>query len=157
MEARDNLQLEMLQMMLTWMLILCTRIYKSQTNYQTIDSPKIDLIRSFNFLAEKHFREKHTVSEYADLLHKSPKTLSNIFKKMGGKTPLELIKDRRMLEARSLLSYTQESIADIGYNIGFVDIDRFNVIHDDATRGHCDTHHPDKPSQQMLAFCFLSR
>lgn len=126
MESRDNLQFEMLQMMLKRILILCTRIYKNQQEHAQIDPSKMDTIRSFNFLVEQYFREKHTVAEYADLLNKSPKTLSNLFKKIGKQTPLELIQNRRMLEARRLLSYTQDPISSIGYQIGFNDIQSFS-------------------------------
>jgi len=126
MEAQDNLQLEMLQMMLKRILILCTRIYKKQNNYESIDASKIDLIKQFNFLVEQYFKDKHTVAEYADLLNKSPKTLSNLFKKIGNKTPLELIQQRRMLEARRLLTYTNEPVSEIGYQIGFSDIQSFS-------------------------------
>lgn len=126
MNSRDNLQLEMLQMMLKRILILCTRVYKTQENFDQLDVSNDTIVRAFNFLVEQHFREKHTVSEYAELLNKSPKTLANLFKKINQKTPLELIKNRRMLEARRLLSYTNEPISEIGYQIGFNDIQSFS-------------------------------
>ncbi len=126
MESRDNLQLEMLQMMLKRILILCTRVYKSQENFDQLEHNNDTVVRAFNFLVEQHFREKHTVSEYAKLLNKSPKTLANLFKKISHRTPLELIKNRRMLEARRLLSYTNEPISEIGYQIGFNDIQSFS-------------------------------
>jgi AraC-like DNA-binding protein len=125
MQARDNLQLEMLQMLLKRLLILCTRVYKQQHDAEILAAPKRDLIRNFNFLVEAHFREKHTVAEYAELLHKSPKTLSNLFRKLGDKTPLAIIQERRMLEARRALAYTQHPISEIGYNIGFNDVQTF--------------------------------
>ena len=77
-------------------------------------------------MVEQHFREKHTVGEYADLLYKSPKTLSNVFKKVGSKTPLELIHNRKMIEARRLLHHTDANISDIGYDLGFNDIQAFS-------------------------------
>lgn len=126
MDSRDNLQLEMLQMMLKRILILCTRVYKTQENFDQLDLSNDTIVRAFNFLVEQHFREKHTVSEYAELLNKSPKTLANLFKKINHKTPLQLIKNRRMLEARRLLSYTNEPISEIGYQIGFNDIQSFS-------------------------------
>jgi len=126
MESKDRLQLEMLQMMLKRILILCTRIYKNQENYQVTDNTKVDLIREFNFLVEKHFREKHTVAEYATLLNKSPKTISNLFKKASSKTPLRFIQERKMLEARRLLRHSDKGISEIGYEIGFNDIQAFS-------------------------------
>ena len=126
MMTSDNLQLEMLQMMLKRMLILCARIYKDQINYSEVTVQNVDILREFNFLVEKHFREKHSVTDYAELLHKSPKTLSNLFKKIGDKTPLQYIKERIALEARRLLAKTTKSVSEIGYDLGFNDVQSFS-------------------------------
>lgn len=125
MQSEDNLQIEMLQMMLKRYLILCTRLYKRQEHFPR-DEKKIDLIREFNFLVEQHFNTKHTVAEYADLLFKSPKTISNIFSKRGAKTPLSYIHDRKMLEARRLLQYTNIQIQEIAVKVGYEDIQAFS-------------------------------
>jgi AraC-like DNA-binding protein len=125
-ESTDSLQLEMLQMMLKRILILCTRIYKTQVNYESLDMVHIDLVRAFNFLVEKNFKELHSVVDYADLLSKAPKTLSNLFKKLGNKTPLQFIQSRLLLEAHRLLKYTDQSISEVGYALGFKDIQSFS-------------------------------
>ena len=126
MQSKDGFQQEMLQMLLKRLLIMCTRIYKTQTKLDTIPSSDSDLIREFNFLVEQHFKEKHSVAEYAKMLNKSPKTLSNLFGKIHDKTPLKLIQDRLMLESRRLLRYTDTPISEIGYAIGFQDIQSFS-------------------------------
>lgn len=125
MASKDNLQIEMLRMMLKRYLILCTRIYKQQEQFPEEDQHS-DLIRMFNFLIEGHFKTKHTVAEYAEMLHKSPKTLSNIFSKTGFKTPLQYIHDRKMLEARRLLQHSDQSIKGVAFEIGFEDIQTFS-------------------------------
>ena len=124
MQSTDNLQMEMLQMMLKRILILCTRIYKVQ--FPIASEQNNDIIREYNFLVEKHFREKHTVKEYADLLFKSPKTLSNLFKKLGDTSPLQFIHNRIMIEAKRLLTYSNQSVSDITYELGFSDIHAFS-------------------------------
>lgn len=121
MQSHDHLQKEMLQMMLKRLLILCTRLYKEQHKYAPHDDATYNLIREFNFLVEQHFRTLHTVKEYAELLHKSPKTLSNQFANISEKTPLQFIQERKMLEAKRLLRYTDLSIKEIGYETGFED------------------------------------
>lgn len=127
---KDDLQLEMLQMMLKRTLILCTRIYNKQGNNQDkthpINPKQSDLLREFNYLVEVHFRSKHTVADYAELLFKSPKTLSNTFKKLGLKSPIQLIQERLQLEARRLLSYTEKDISLISDELGFNDIQSFS-------------------------------
>ncbi len=126
MDSIDNLQNDMLQMMLTRLLILSTRIYKEQTELTNFDRQQLDLVREFNYMVETHFKTKHQVSEYADMLHKSPKTLSNVFKKYNEKTPLQIIQNRIILEARRLLRYSDKSIKEIAYEIGYEDIQAFS-------------------------------
>lgn len=126
MKSHDNLQLEMLQMMLKRILILCTRIYKNQENYKQLENKTVDIIRDFNYLVEQHFKEKHSVADYAELLHKSPKTLANLFKKIGKKTPLQFIQSRIMLEAKRSLRYSEKSISEIAYELGYNDVQSFS-------------------------------
>jgi len=124
--SNDELQLEMLQSMLKRFIILCTRVFKNQNNYTTLDKTKIDIVREYNFLVEQNFRTIHTVAEYAALLNKSPKTLSNLFSKLTNKSPLQYIQDRKMLESRRLLRFTDKSIKEIAYEIGFEDLQSFS-------------------------------
>ena len=125
MTSNDNLQIDMLQMMLKRYLILCARRYKNQKNYPSGHN-ETDLVREFNFLVEQHFRTKHSVADYADLLFKSPKTISNIFSKMGSKSPLKYIHDRIALEARRMLYYTDKPVKEVAYQLGFDDIQAFS-------------------------------
>ncbi len=126
MQSKDNLQLEMLQMMLKRILILCTRMFKSQEDLDELDKVQHDVVREFNYLVDQHFRNHHTVAEYAKLLNKAPKTLSNLFKKIGSKSPLQHIQDRIMLEVRRLLRYTDMPVSEIGYEVGFNDVQGFS-------------------------------
>lgn len=126
MDSIDDLKNEMLQMMLKRLLILCTRIYKEQTELTSFDRNQLDMVREYNYLVEKHFKTKHQVVDYANLLNKSPKTLSNLFKKYGNKSPLQIIQDRKILEARRLLQYSDKSIKEIAYEIGYEDIQTFS-------------------------------
>lgn len=126
MKAKDNLQIEMLQMMLKRYLILCTRFYKEQHEDDYSEISHHDTIRSFNFLVEKHFRTKHTVKEYADLMNKSPKTLSNLFAKASNKTPLQYIQERKLIEARRGLVHSDKAVSEIAYEIGFEDVQSFS-------------------------------
>ncbi|WP_103865186.1 AraC family transcriptional regulator [Aquimarina sp. I32.4] len=124
-QSNDQLQIDMLQIMLKRYLILCARLYKLQKKYP-VENQEIDIIREYNFLVEKHFKDKHSVAEYADLLHKSPKTLSNVFSKFNSKTPLKYIQERILLEARRLLHYTEKPVKEIAYELGYDDIHSFS-------------------------------
>lgn len=126
MQSKDELQLEMLQSLLKRLIILCTRIYKRQNNFLELNTKETDIIREYNYLVEIYFKTKHTVQEYAKLLNKSPKTLSNLFLKLSKRKPLQIIHDRKLLEARRMLRYTDKSIKEIAYNLGFEDIQTFS-------------------------------
>jgi AraC-like DNA-binding protein len=121
----NKLQIDMLQMMLKRYLILCARLYTIQKK-ELLDEPEVNIIREYNFFIEQYFKSKHTVAEYAVLLHKSPKTLSNIFSKIGSKMPLQYIQERIMLEARRQLYYTEKPIKEIAYDLGYDDIQAFS-------------------------------
>jgi AraC family transcriptional activator of pobA len=125
MQSPDNMQRDMLQMMLKRYLILCTRIYKSKMQYP-IENRDFDIVREFNFLVETHFKSIHSVTQYAELLHRSPKTISNLFRKFNSKSPLQFIQERKMLEAKRHLTYSTKQIKEIAYDLGFEDIQTFS-------------------------------
>ena len=128
METKDNLQIEMLQMMLKRMIILCTRIFKEQHELSAMPSTEVDIIREFNVLVEYNYKEIRTVGEYAEMLHKSPKTLSNLFAQYNHKTPLQIIQERILLEARRLLKFTDLSVKEVAYELGFEDLQTFSRL-----------------------------
>lgn len=148
MDSNDSLQIDMLQMMLKRYLILGTRLYKQQESYPT-EKVQSDVVREFNYLVEQHFKEKHTVAEYAALLFKSPKTLANIFSKLGNKTPLRYIQERKMLESRRLLCYTDYSIKEIAFEIGFGDIQGFSRFFK-KNEGVSPTEYKEKHQQGII-------
>ena len=123
-EEQDSFQIEMIRTMLKRYVILCTRIYKDQNNL--IHEEESSLIREFNFLVEQHFRDKHKVADYASLLNRSPKTLSNIFQKHSSKSPLQFIQNRKILESKRLLGYSDLQVQEIGHQIGYDDIQSFS-------------------------------
>ena len=126
MQVKDDLQIEMLRLVLKQLVIFCTRLYKEQNQLMNIEKGRLDMVRKFNSLVEMHYKTKHSVMEYAELLNKSPKTLSNLFLQYNQKTPLQIISERLMLEATRLLRYTDRTIKDITYELGFEDIQTFS-------------------------------
>lgn len=127
-QTKDNIQEEMLEMLLKRLIIKLTRLARQQFIAENANDSQIDIIRKFNILVEQHFKQKHKVNDYADLLFKSPKTLSNLFLKLGQKSPLQIIHDRIALEGRRLLIYTDKTVKEIGYDLGFEDTSAFHKL-----------------------------
>lgn len=118
-DTKDHIQGEMLRVMLKRLLIKSSRLIKDTLPDPTIPANQLDIIRQYHILVEQNFKEKHQVSEYADLLFKSPKTLSNLFKKTGDKSPLKIINERITLEAKRLLLYSDKNAEEIAYELGY--------------------------------------
>ena len=126
MDEMDSLKKEMLRVMLKRFLIICLRVYKVQQHNLSVNDQNIGVVREFNYLVEQHFKNLTKVKDYAALLHKSPKTLSNIFKKYIDRTPLQIVNDRRLLEARRMLQYSDASIQEISDELNFKDVPSFS-------------------------------
>lgn len=123
---KDEMQIEMLQMLLKRFLILATRIFKIENKIVAIQETKMDVIRNFCFLVEVHFKTKHTVSQYADMMHKPAKSLTNLFANHIKKTPLQIIQDRIFIEAKRILTHSEKSIKETAFELGFEDIQSFS-------------------------------
>lgn len=119
-ETKDNIQAEMLRMLMARFMIKATRILKNNSNILRNQDAKVDLLRHFNVLVDTHFKKEHSVAFYAEQLFKSPKTLSNTFTKFK-KSPLKIIHERLILEAKRQLMYTDKTNKEIAYDIGFDD------------------------------------
>ena len=70
----DNLQEEMLRIQLKRFIIQSTRIARRRLNITQEKEYSFEIIRQFFILVDTHYREKKQVQDYADMLHKSPKT-----------------------------------------------------------------------------------
>lgn len=123
---RDNLQEEMLRILLKRFIITCTRIAREKFDISPEKEKNFDLIRQYYVLVDQHFKEKKKVRDYADILHRSPKTLSNLFASYGQPSPLHIIRERLEAEAKRLLLYTSKNAKEIGDILGFEDLSAFS-------------------------------
>jgi AraC family transcriptional regulator, transcriptional activator of pobA len=129
-ETNASSQEEMIRTYLKQVIIRATRIWKEQNLGDLNKEPaqELDFFRDFSRLVEIHFREKHSVSDYADLLAVSAKTLSNKFSRLHLAQPNEIIKDRILLEAKRLLTYSSMTVKEIAYDLGYEDPAYFNRL-----------------------------
>ena len=127
MKTKDELQAEMLRMLLKRLILKTTRLAKLQHLRQyDLKAGRFLAIRKFNLLVELYFRTQHQVRFYAQMLNKSPKTLTHIFARYNHKTPQEVIHERIILEAKRLLIYSDKSVKEISFALGFDDPNHFS-------------------------------
>lgn len=77
--------------------------------------------RRFEDLVERHFRERFRVVDYAYSLAISVRSLDRLCLRLAARTPSQIVQGRIVLEAKRDLIYTDKTIAEIGYGLGFDD------------------------------------
>lgn len=128
---QDRSSEEMIRVYLKQLIIRATRAWKKQNlenESVPIQGADQDFLRNFSRLVDIHYREKHAVADYAAMLHLAPKTLTQKFHKLHLENPNELIKNRIVLEAKRLLLYTEFSIKEIAFKLGYEDPAYFNRL-----------------------------
>ena len=105
---------------------MSTRLAKEQLMVKALGNDQVETIRKFNVLVDLNFKTKRKVSDYAELLHKSPKTLSNLFAIYNQKSPQQIILERIALEAKRLINFTDKQNQEIAFELGFTDPAHFS-------------------------------
>lgn len=82
---------------------------------------KRNLLVQFVNAVDENFNRNFTVSQYADLLHISSRTLSNLTLQLLQKRPIQVVQERIILEAKRLLLHSELSVKEIADRIGFED------------------------------------
>ncbi len=125
-DHRDRNQEEMLRILLKRLIIRATRLARNQLINKGGNQESVDLIRQYNALVEEHYKTLKQVSDYANLLNRAPKTITNLFRLHADESPLTVIHKRIALEAKRLLLYTSKSVKEIGLELGFSDANQFS-------------------------------
>lgn len=95
--------------------------------------PRHPLLMEFRELIETHYQSRHAPSEYADLLHVTPKTLGRVVREHLGTTPTELIRARILTHAKWQLLHTLRPVKEIANEVGFADELYFSRLFKKAT------------------------
>ncbi|NJB81588.1 helix-turn-helix domain-containing protein [Wenyingzhuangia aestuarii] len=118
-QKNEVAQYDMLQAYLKQFIILSVRIQKGLAPTKTDVETK--LFKDFSLLVEQNFKSMHAVSEYAERLALSPKSLTKNFQRVGAESPSDFIKNRILLEAKRQLIYTDVPVKEIAYDLGYND------------------------------------
>lgn len=70
---------------------------------------------------DQRFRQRESVTDHARALGVSLTALRHACARVAGTSPTQMLDDRALLEARRLLLYSQLSVTDIAYAVGFDD------------------------------------
>ena len=113
---------EALQALVKLFVIMVRRSYEGLSP-STINpqKPSYKAFQNFRKLIEENYCRLHAVKDYASLLGVSSKTLTLYAGEFSNYTPLDLINNRIILEAKRLLRYSILSVKEIAFRLGFDD------------------------------------
>lgn len=84
------------------------------------------LFHAFCELVESNFDKSWAIQDYAHVLHTTERTLRRTLARIAGESPLDIIHRRKFTEAKRRLVYTDDTIGQIAYRLGFSDSSHFN-------------------------------
>jgi AraC family transcriptional regulator, transcriptional activator of pobA len=117
-----------IKMYLYLLLLESKRSYERQRigNANNHFSENYTLASRFKKLVSQHYLDKRRVSDYAQMLGISANHLNKTVKENSGHTASDAIREMLLQEAKSLLRYSDNSVAEIGYRLNFSDPASFN-------------------------------
>lgn len=92
-----------------------------------------EMLDKFISLVKQHYKLSRSVSEYAQKLNVTPNHLNRLIKQQSGKTASAIIQETLLLEAKTLLKYTDKSISEIAFELQFTDSAHFTHFFKQAT------------------------
>ncbi|HZE85230.1 MAG TPA: helix-turn-helix domain-containing protein, partial [Puia sp.] len=146
-ELQDNnlFQAEILKRYFKIFLIYLTRQFENSVEKgdRTRD---MDLVQRFMGLLEKQFILAKMVSDYASKLLLTPNYLNQIVKRLTGHSAGYHIRQRIILEAKREAIYSDKSMKEIAYLLGFSDVCHFSKFFKNFTGTNFAEFRKNKPS-----------
>lgn len=117
------------------LLILATRLKTSggKASVPGLNDPRHPTLIALRDLIEANYTRLHSPSDYARLLHVTPKTLGRLVREHLGTTLTELIRSRILIHAKWQLLHTLRPVKEIAREVGFADELYFSRLFKKAT------------------------
>jgi AraC family transcriptional activator of pobA len=87
----------------------------------TVQGAQATLVARFRERVEAHYRSGLSIAAYAEQLGVTVGRLRAACLKVAAAPPLRLVQDRMVLEAKRALLYSNMTVAEVGYHLGFDD------------------------------------
>lgn len=97
------------------------RLAHTEAANPAIIGPQAALVARLRALIDAHFKQKLSVSDYAQRLGVSVVSLRRACSAVAGVSVTTLIQDRLILEAKRALLYSNMSVAEVAFHLGFED------------------------------------
>ncbi len=109
------------------LLLECKRFKILQNvTYKTWDKRQAEIVKQFKNDVEHFFQKLHKVNEYADRQNLTSNHLNEVIKTETGTSAKDFIQNRLLLEAKRLARYSNLSVKEIAYQLGYEDVAHFS-------------------------------
>jgi len=99
----------------------------------TTKSSQITVFNTFLKILEENYRRAEGVAFYADKMNMSDRNLNIICKNNFQKSVSEIIETRKLIEAKRMLLYTNKSVSEIGFELGYNEKSYFTRVFHNKT------------------------
>lgn len=118
-EKGDQFSVELVHSILDLVLTACASLYK--TDEKSLSGKGHMLVKRFFQLVEVNYERNLSVAQYADIMAITPNHLTQTVTRLTGKTSLQIIKAKQVLEIKRLLVHTHLSVTEIATRLNFPD------------------------------------
>jgi len=120
---QNELLKSFLKILLIYIMMMANANESGKKAYNT---RSVCIIRDFMTLVDQEYKQIHSVSDYAKKLALTANHLNDVVKSNTGKTAGNLIRDKIILEAKRIAYFTNRSIKEIAFELGFTDENYFS-------------------------------
>ena len=106
-----------------WLRILFARVLRLLGQSRPFAQPSRQsvLARQFHLAVERGFRQERALTDYARELDVTANHLNDVVRAETGRSAGSIVRQRRLLDAQRLLSHSDLTVSEIGYQTGFPD------------------------------------
>ena len=99
----------------------------------TILNTNVSKFVEFKLMVETHLTEQPSINTIADKLSLTTNSLYRLVKEHSGTSPKDFFTNRLMIEAQRKLRYSNLSVKELAYELGFNDPDYFSRLFKKST------------------------
>ncbi|MEO1022884.1 MAG: helix-turn-helix domain-containing protein [Bacteroidota bacterium] len=111
-----------------FLMVLLEKIKNLYADFDTskgFESRAEEITFRFEQLIREQNNYRIPLSAYADSLHITPDYLGECIKRVTGKTPLKIVREYVIVQAKSMLTHSTDTISNIAFDLGFEDPSNF--------------------------------
>ncbi|MBN2486660.1 MAG: AraC family transcriptional regulator [Bacteroidales bacterium] len=118
--AKEKISGEIVHSVLELLLLTCAGLYPEDLVPVQKGKGQI-MVKNFLKLIEENYQKNLSIAEYAEMLAVTPNHLTQMVKQITGKTSIELLQDKLVVETKRLLVHSNLTVSEIADTMNFGD------------------------------------